>query len=173
MPDKNHISICSEIVGERAFGVLQPPDDSYADTLKITGGSRDGVIKIGVIFGGREDCLDVNNHAENIEVIAGEWRSGGKYVATIKGHSRRITLRGVSHRPGRVCDVEIGNWSDQCGRDTGPVFLDLTRADGRPVCVRLFAACNPILPGGGPYEIKRIPRVLLRGYALLKFLHLV
>lgn len=171
-PDKNFLSICSERIGERDYVELHPPDDTYADTLKITGGNRDGRIFVIRIHGGYEDCIDINNHAENIAVHATEMHSGGKYIATIKGHSRNITLRGVIHAPGKSCDIEIGNWSDQCGADTGPVFLDLARADGKPVHVRLLAACNPIIIGGGPYKITRVPRILLRAYALLKFLHI-
>jgi hypothetical protein len=171
-PDKNHLSICAEVIGERDLGTLTPPDATYADTLKITGGSHSGRITAARIDGGREDCIDINDRSHHIEINATALHSGGHYVATIKGGSHHITLRGKIGRPGATTDIDLGNWSDQSNDRTTAIRLDLTRADGSPVRVRLINADPPRLIGGGPYEIKRLNPLLWWCYKLLKHLRL-
>lgn len=172
-PDKNYLSICGEYIGTRKLGGLTPPDGSYADTLKITGGSHSGYIFAAHITGGTEDCIDINNRCRDIIIEVPKLRAGGSYVATIKGGSRNITLCGKIWVPGETTDIDLGNWSDQSNERTTGIRLALTRADGRPVRVRLINADAPALIGGGPYEIKRLNPILWWGYKLLKRLRLV
>lgn len=171
--DKNHLSICGEVIGNRDLGGLTPPDGTYADTLKITGQSHSGVITAAHINGGYEDCIDINNRCHDIEIKAAKLHSGGQYVATIKGGSRNITLRGKIWRGGKTTDIDLGNWSDQCNDRTTGIRLDLARHDGSPVRVRLINADAPQLIGGGPYEVKRLNPILWWLYKLLKRLRIV
>ena len=172
-PDKNLLSICGEVIGARDLGGLTPPDATYADTLKITGGSHSGVITAAHINGGYEDCIDINNRCHDIEINAIKLSSGGSYVATIKGGSHDITLRGKIWKGGKTADIDLGNWSDQSNDRTTGIRLDLTRADGLPVRVRLINADAPRLIGGGPYQVKRLNPILWWFYKLLKRIHLV
>jgi len=173
-PDKNYLSIADGgVIGTRDLGVLTPPDNTYADTLKITSQSYDGVIRAKCIDGGHEDCIDINNRCHDIKIFADALYSGGDYVATIKGGCHDITLHGVIYRGGKTTDIDLGNWSDQSHDRTTGIRLDLTRADGSPVRVRLLDADPPKLIGGGPYKITRINPVLWWAYKLLKRIGIV
>ena len=151
--DKNVISYCGERpLGIRDHGIIAPPDESYSDSLKITDCDH-GYVRAIRIFGGAEDCLDVNNRCRNIEVSAGEWHSGGKYVCTIKGGSENITVGGIIVKHGSEVDVDIGNRSDQSDNTTRGVALDFSTRDGSPVTVRVLNAERPrILNPGQPYR---------------------
>ena len=166
-PDNNHISIYDAHHLAQSYGDIVPPEGTD-DTLKITGASTDVSVAADSIHGGAEDCVDINNRCERITVRAGEWHSGGKYIATIKGGSRDIELSGEIVRPGKSCDVELGNWSDQSQALTTGVRLNLTRRDGGYMHVMLWHADRPILAGGGPYKIRRAPWVVRTVFFTLK-----
>lgn len=154
-PDKNYLSFNgdaagnvwlngvliaqAEMPGVREYvieGAVEPPDDTYADALKFSGVQRLRVV-VDRVVGGREDCVDVNNHCRDVEVVA---RLGfvprGKYVATIKGGSRNITLRGPVLGHGTEVDFDCGNHSDQSDNETQGITLDLWTPDGSAITWR-------------------------------------
>lgn len=177
-PDKNFHSIAGETVGQRYVGSLVPPDDSYADTLKLSR-ARDGAITADLVVGGREDCVDVNNLSERVFIHAQRWEPRGKYVATIKGGSSTISLSGEIHGHGSEVDVDLGNWSDQSSEITRNTKLNLTTADGSPITVRLLLAERPRLLNADVQRYRfvfpsQIPLCLRRlGFLIWKWLRKV
>lgn len=98
-----------------------------------------------------EDGIDVNHECENIQFIDGRAGSGTKGVAvTIKGGSCNVSLeRVVVTKPGRHCDIEIGNHSDQSWKSCdGTALRDVVRADGQPVRVAWGRGRKPRIEGG-------------------------
>jgi hypothetical protein len=138
--------------GAGVYGHSTPAPD-WQDTLKYTTKLQNFTHRVGHVFGGTEDCVDVNNECTGVAVIAKGFWSGGKYVATVKGGSFGITLRGSIYKSGSEVDVDLGNWSDQSAKKTSMVFLDLVKPEDREVTVRVLNAHKPILaPASGPYR---------------------
>ncbi|MFA5263055.1 MAG: hypothetical protein WC378_04465 [Opitutaceae bacterium] len=159
MADKNLISYCGRRpLGNITHEVIRPDDGSYSDSLKVTD-CADGDIKAKAIYGGKEDCLDVNNHTQRVSVWADEWHSGGLYVCTLKGASEDLTIGGCIVVPGSETDIDIGNHSDQQSGRTIGVKLNFRRRDGKPVRVRVLHGHVPvILNPSQPYEINTIAK---------------
>lgn len=131
-------------LGDYVVGDLIPPDDSYDDTLKISH-CKNGTVRAGRVVGGSEDCLDLNNHCEKLVIEADLWEPRGDYLATIKGGSHAITVRGRVRGHGRVVDIDLGNISDQSDDATTGVALDLLHEAGEPITVRVLNALEPQL----------------------------
>ncbi len=132
-------------------GQMDPAD--FDDLLKISAKRNVTVHGFKAEAGGRhiEDGIDLNNECHNIELAYGQVGAGRKGVAvTIKGGCSEITLRSLLiTEPGRGCDIEIGNHSNQSWRKCqGIVLEDLERADGRPVRVAWGRADRPTIVGG-------------------------
>ena len=128
------------------------PTPSWSDTVKITSGCADFKLTADAIYGGKEDCVDINNRCVGIEVVA-NFHPQGKYVATIKGGVRGVLLKGILNGHGKEVDIDLGNWSDQSSQKTQGVKLDLVAYDQSPVTVRVLNAEKPVLvPGSGPYR---------------------
>jgi len=125
----------------------------HSDALKVTD-SSDGFIKVGHVIGGREDCVDVNNHCSDLVIEAVLWEPRGLYLATIKGASKRITLRGPVVGHGKVVDVDLGNVSDQSDDLTRDIRLDLTNLNGEPITVRVLGSDRPTLLNSHLQEYK-------------------
>jgi len=142
-PDVNLYSIANNpSVGAVVLGNLWADPTVHADAFKLTN-SRHGLIHLGHVKGGYEDCLDVNNHAENITIEADLWQPQGNYLATIKGGSRDVTLRGKVRGHGRIVDIDLGNVSDQSDDVTGPIALHLKHELGEPITVRVLGSQAP------------------------------
>jgi len=127
-------------------GYFDPPSGQHSDTIKVSNCSYLRIIVRGVLPGGREDCLDINNGSHHIEVYADDWVSGGLFVATIKGGSHDITVHGRVIRGGSETDVDLGNWSDQSDERTYNVALDLSGS--AKVRVRVLHAWLPLYLNG-------------------------
>lgn len=132
----------------------EPPVD---DALKISASSH-LMIFCGAIHGGREDCVDINNKSNGI-LVDSDFHPNGKYVATIKGGSSNILLRGIVHGHGTEVDIDIGNVSDQSDNLTTNVRLDLIHAKGEPITVRCIGGPRPILLNEGEQEYRVVLKV--------------
>jgi hypothetical protein len=124
------------------LGDIIPPDASFADALKFSG-VRDFKVFAKRIVGGREDCIDVNNRCRNIEIIAEALEPRGKYVATVKGESRDVVIRGKVVGKASYVDFALGDHSDQADGRTEGVTLDCTSADGRRLTWQRINATSP------------------------------
>ncbi len=118
----------------------------WSDTLKITDGCHSLNVTAPRIYGGAEDCVDINNQARDI-VVSSTFVPQGKFAATIKGGAKGIVLKGNLWSRGSEVDVDLGNWSDQSNRKTSVVLIDLETYDGKPVRVRVLNADKPIVRG--------------------------
>lgn len=124
----------------------------WSDTVKITSGCCDFTLLAEEIYGGQEDCVDVNNKASIITVHCDAWHPQGKYLATIKGGSRSVALHGNVMSHGTEVDVDIGNWSDQSALLTTETVLGLYSKTGKPIVVRVLNGAAPyMIDGTGPY----------------------
>lgn len=176
MADVNYYSISNQAY-VKVEGIKFPSIDinalDYDDILKISR-SNNVVIKKCNIFGGREDCVDMNNYCSNILIEDVKVHSGGKYCFTIKGGSRDITLKDiVVEGHGKEVDIDIGNWSDQSSELTTNVILEnVTSLNGTPVTVRVLWADKPTIIGGN-IKLKVIPKIFVRIYRFLRSLRLV
>lgn len=164
---------------EEVMGEPLPPDRDIADTLKFSGVRALCVRVVGMVHGGYEDCIDINNRCSRLAVeVPHGLRAAGRYVATIKGGSRDIEITGMIVQHGSVCDVDLGNWSDQSQDRTERVWLDLWTAAARPVTYRRLNATTPRLRGNPPNyrRLWSVPgelrRAFLATFALLKRLRL-
>lgn len=101
-----------------------------ADTLKFSGVRFLTVHVRGVVPGGYEDCIDVNNKCFDIKIFAPDGlKANGKLVTTIKGGSNHIHITGPILKSGTVADHGLGNWSDQSKEVTRNVVLDTPAKD--------------------------------------------
>jgi hypothetical protein len=99
----------------------------------------------------REDAVDLNNLCQAVTLMDGTVTAGAKGVAvTIKGGSCATRLvRLVIDRPGKYCDIEIGNHSDQSWKSCdGTVIEDCLRRDSQPVRVAWGRGKRPQIIGG-------------------------
>lgn len=184
-PDKNYISIHGDGTGniymgdrllfaagdysqprEIHLGDIIPPDDSYADALKLSG-VVDLQVHADAIWGGYEDCIDIN-HCRRVALYIHRADAPGKYVATIKGGSDGIELDidVVGYR-GDETDFDIGNWSDQSMERTKRVWI---RAGGQgfPLRCRVLHGWVPKLWGGQWVVNKSMKGWFGFAYGLLK-----
>lgn len=147
--DKNYRSY-ADIDGVYINGeLIQPPDNSYADTLKFSKATTVLVDNCD-ITGGYEDVIDMNRYCGGIEIRNCRLFSKGEYCATIKGGSKNIVLRDVViDNHGKTYDIDLGNWSDQSKEKTTDVeLINVTSLDGSPVTVRVLNADKPRVEGG-------------------------
>ena len=172
-PDKNFRSYadCMNCLIENE--TLCPPDESYADTLKFS--NAHGVtVRECSIFGGTEDCIDLNRGCTYITIKDCDLMPAGKYAVTIKGGTSAIQLKNVFiHDHGDETDIDIGNWSDQSKEPTGSVILqNVCMTDGSPVRCRVLWGERPIVIGGN-VKVTVVPRVLVWAWRMLRKLGVV
>lgn len=170
-PDKNYISIHGDNTGNIYMGDKQlfaagdyskprevlldqiiPPDDTYADALKLSG-VVDLTVYADYVVGGREDVVDINR-CKNVTVVLSEVIVMGRYLATIKGGSTNIVVH-VHDAVGRgtETDFDIGNWSDQSMARTTHVFLWYGKSSHVMRC-RVLHGWVPALDGG-PWVVNK------------------
>lgn len=139
--DRNAVSICGERpIGDRHYELID--GSAGSDALKVTD-SDHGLIRVDHIIGGREDCVDVNNHAANVVVECMLFEPRGDYVGTIKGGSENVVIRGTVRGHGKVVDFDLGNVSDQSDDLTRNVRFDLIHEAGEPITLRILGCENP------------------------------
>lgn len=145
-PDTNLISYngpdWSNRTEFRAGGGPIVAGPEFSDAVKITSRIENFTLHLAPVFGGKEDCVDINDHSFNVAVDSELWVPRGKYLATIKGGSSEIILTGKVRGHGSVVDVDIGNIADQSDDPTGPVYIALEHEDGDPITVRIINGCK-------------------------------
>lgn len=142
----NNSDVVVSMVG---FPITKP---WWSDTVKITSGCRNFKYTAREIYGGKEDCVDVNNKARIISLFVTNWHPQGKYLATIKGGAYSVALHGDVQSHGTEVDVDIGNWSDQSNEPTTDTILGLYSQTGKPIKVRVLNGTAPyMINGTGPY----------------------
>ena len=90
----------------------QEKASDFDDTLKLSNCHQFNVIAKGIVYGGTEDCLDINR-GEDLVVTVSLWadRKTCRFI-TIKGGATNIVVRGECIGNPKVA-VELGMWSDQ------------------------------------------------------------
>lgn len=165
--DEDHV-ILEDVVADSSI---------HSDAIKVSACRLMRIDVRGAVYGGKEDCVDVNNKSEDVFIRADLFVPKGKYVATIKGGSKNIHLKGMVRGHSSEVDIDIGNLSDQSDNLTGPVYLDLVHEDGpdEPIMVRCLGGPRPVLLNEGlqKYEIVfKVPGFwqswFLKGWKLLK-----
>lgn len=176
MADHNYRSY-ADVRGVNVEGITLPEKGvdnlAYSDVLKLSR-AQDVVVRNCYIYGGVEDCIDMNRYCENVLIENCTLYPAGKYAMTIKGGSSGIVLRNIviDGHAGEV-DIDLGNWSDQSMEQSRAICLDnVTRADGTPVTVRVLWAEKPIVVGGN-VNVVVIPKFIARIYRWLRARKLV
>ena len=156
-PDKNYISI-ADVTGKTIKnGVISPASEgidpaTIDDVLKFSHAIDCGVEGCAITGDGvnRENIIDMNRLCENIFVKNCTLYSGKQNAITIKGGCYNIQITDVRIVPGGGnCDIDLGNYSDQCQCPVTEVTLtNVTRTDGKPVRVRVINADKPVVIGG-------------------------
>lgn len=137
-----------------------------ASAIKCSTGLARCTITAGDVIGGHDACVDVNNLCQTVGVEVARATATGQFIATIKGGCQMVTLKVAQIlRRGSVCEVILGDWSDQSHLWCEGVTLDCHMADGSAVRVIVLASEFPVeAPGSGPYRYMYIkpwfPRVL-------------
>lgn len=172
-PDKNYRSYADAVRIRVEDEVIYPPDHTYADALKLSNVSN-AEIKGCHIYGGKEDCIDINRGCQLISISKCDLIPAGKYAVTIKGGSRVVCLSDVIiHDHGAETDIDIGNWSDQSAELTTGVYLNnVTMVDGSPVRCRVLWGEAPTVAGGN-VKVTVVPRVLVWAWRWLRKLKIV
>jgi len=140
----------------KAFGFsnvgMEEPPETYQDTLKFSNGvDRVVVTDDNTVWGGSEDCVDMNA-VTNCSVRAKGFMPRGLFCATVKGGAHGAFIQGELLGHGSEVDFDLGNWSDQSRAKTGSAILDVTSADGSPITYRVLNAERPVLAGPGPWR---------------------
>lgn len=159
-PDKNFLSYSGDangniwrngeiiVTGPRTtmaiieVGSVIPPDDTYADSLKISG-VINAEFHVEQLVGSQEDCVDIN-HSHGITVTIVQAMPTGKYVATIKGGSSAISLY-VTKQLGRgkETDYDLGNFTEASQDVTRLITIHVADySPGTPI-VRVINATTP------------------------------
>jgi hypothetical protein len=150
---------------EDLTSLVVPPGTS--DTLKFSRVRNLSVVAVGILEGGSEDCIDINNKCRNIFIsVPHGIKAFGQYVATIKGGSTNIHLRGMIMQHGSTVDVDLGNWSDQSRDITSNVSLDIWTNTGKPVKWRMLNAAVPKLIGSKYQKALSVPSFLRKAFVL-------
>lgn len=171
MADKNYYSIADQdgvVIENKTFPEPGIDTNEYSDIFKLSHASNI-TVKNCTIYGGREDCVDMNRECKDVVFENITVHSGGKYCFTVKGGTKNVTLKNVvidGH--GSEVDIDLGNWSDQSSELTTNIILDnVTSKSGIPVKVRVLWAEKPLVVGGSNVRLIVIPRPL---YAIYRFL---
>jgi len=150
--DNNYLSI-SDADGVHLENVTLPTGDEdsliYDDVLKFSHATNCSFVG-GTVYGGRENCIDMNRECENVLIEDTLLIGGATASVVIKGGSRNCTLSEVLITPGGGrWDIELGGHSDQSRKRTVNTRLfHVRRTDGRPVRVVVGRADKPEIRGG-------------------------
>lgn len=174
MSDYNYRSYsdCQDVLIENE--TIKPENClEYDDILKFSKAEY-VVVKNSQIWGGKEDCVDMNRYCKDICIKDTTLFPRGKYGVTIKGGSNRITLKNINfYWHGSEVDIDIGNWSDQSDELTrGVRLVNIQAADDRPVKVRVLWGEVPEVIGGN-VVVRKIPTILVKAYRFLRKRRLV
>ena len=130
-----------------------PAGTNWASPIKISGGVQRLTVAAGIVDGGHDAVVDVNNHATDITVFVAHARPRGEFVQTVKGgaknvHSNFPAIEGH----GSVCDFIYDDYSDQSHDATKDCGLNATMKDGSAVYVIALKTKPSLFPGSGPYR---------------------
>jgi len=171
--DNNYKSI-ADTSGVRLYGIDLAPDnlDQYSDILKFSN-AKDCVIKGSIIWGGKEDCVDMNRNCDGITVDSCHLTTYGQQHMTIKGNTRNVTIASCvfGGEPKNV-EIELGNYSEQSDLPPQNITItDCTTASGKPVRVRCLNACPcTVTVVGGNVKVYKPLWVKLGFFSLYCFL---
>ncbi len=117
---------------------------SWSDTAHFSGCFRQRFTNF-KIFGGVEDCVDLNNGCNGLTLENFALTSGGKYCITLKGGSNDNLFTGLYiKKHGKEVDIEIGNWSDQSHNfSKRNSFWNVHAEDKKPVTYCYRYGCKP------------------------------
>lgn len=168
MADKNFKSFADiPFLGDIVINEVLKPDMSFQDTLKFSH-VRNGCISVPETHGGTEDCVDVNRGCFNLVIIPGLCFVRGKYLATIKGGSSRITLQALIKQ--RRVIVEYGNWSDNGNGTCRSNILEVHSLYGSrsTVIVRCGYAEWPDMRGNVTFKKDYLGSAAIKAYCFFK-----
>lgn len=120
----------------------------YSDLLKFS--NRQNVVVINcTIYGGKEDCVDINRLCENIRFFRCRFIIRGKRAMTIKA-SGEVGLKDcVIEGHGKNHDIQLGNYTHTGNVKTYNIHLEnVTATDGKPVIVNVMNSQKPKVIGG-------------------------
>ena len=137
---------------ENVFNVVIDPTaegwTSWQDSCKFH--RRNGCIfsDFWIVDAGDEDGVDIGTECCG-NTFSRFTVAGGKYVLTLKSGSCNNYLQDwIITKPGRVVDLEFGNWNSQnTKKDTGNVIYNMTRRDRKPVTWAARWGCEPEFVG--------------------------
>lgn len=177
-PDANYRSI-ADVTGYSVYGETIDPrldgvDPSQIDDVLKLSHARDVAVRGCVIRAGglqRENAIDMNRACANVLIEDCRLEAGQQNAVTVKGGCIGVTLRGVTiDRAGGHCDIELGNWSDQNFDQVRDVkLIEVRRADGMPVRVRIGNSERPAIVGGN-VKILWFESLLLKLYWRAKYI---
>ena len=156
-PDKNYLSLADVEDKHLVNCYISPKSDGldstdYDDILKFSHAKNCSVTDSTISGEGvnHENAIDMNRSCSGILVKGCNLISGRQNAITIKGGCNDITIENVVIVPGAGhCDIDLGNFSDQCDCPvTNVKLINVTRSDGQPVRVRVINADKPIVTGG-------------------------
>lgn len=171
MADNNYYSIADQdgvILANETLPYGGVMVDDYDDILKLSHATNTKILSC-IIYGGKEDCIDLNRYCNNILIQDTILYPFGNYVCTIKGGTSNVTLKNIILKNrGKETDIDIGNWSDQSNELTTNIILDnVTCYDGSPVRVRVLWGTRPTVIGGN-VKVTVVPKWVVAIYRFFR-----
>jgi len=119
--------------------------------LKVTSHATEVSVTAKTLWGGSENCIDLNNECEKVHVDFGTAVIGGKYAISAKTCDF-VSFHG--HLSGRASqwEINLGSWSDQSSRTQTGTSLVLT-AEFYPIRVWVGNAEIPTMDDPAKYKI--------------------
>ena len=143
------------VLGDDDASVPTPTGGRYSSGLKFSTAVQDVTVTvIGTATGGRDAVVDANNSPKRLTILIAIAKATGQFIATIKGGAQDIALTIVKIiARGTVCEVILGDWSDQNHEWCKRISLSLKMADGSAVRLIVLASEWPTeVPESGPYR---------------------
>lgn len=164
--DEKELYLSGEVISPASEGKNA---SDYDDILKLSHVHNALIMNCKVQGRSKEDGVDLNRYCHNVMVSKCEVEAGAKYAFTIKGGCSLVILANVViTKPGKWVDIDLGNHSDEAYTKTREVYLhNVTRADGKPVRVRVGHSEYPHIIGGN-VKILHAQSLALKAYVHAK-----
>jgi len=148
--DKNYISYAESnetlIIESKTIHVDNWQD--YADLLKFSN-RQNVIIRNCIVYGGKEDCVDINRLCKNICFFKCRFIIQGARAITIKASGEIGFLDCVIAGHGKNHDIQLGNYTHTGNIKTYNIHIEnVTSEDGKPVVVNVMNSQKPKVIGG-------------------------
>lgn len=167
-PDKNYKSFADVDNLYISNVCFKPSSEEFDDILKLSHATNCVVSNV-VVFGGKENAIDLNRTCENITILGCRLYGGRQAAIVVKGGCKNIYISGtqIAQDPSSWCDVLVDDWSDQSRKASEVTLVSCYREDGKPLRIVFGRFRKPKIASTN-YRILWLPTISLHLYNILK-----